>query len=64
MVKRYINNILKKKYIKFNIFLYAALVLIVKKPNGKLRVCVNYKAFNALTIKNRNILFLIRKTFF
>ena len=27
-----------------------------------MRICVNYKDFNALTIKNRNILSLIRET--
>ena len=31
------------------------------KKNGKLRLCVNYKEFNAITIKNRHSLFLITK---
>ena len=37
-------------------------MLIVKKPNKGLRVCVDYRALNALTIKNRNAPPLIRET--
>ena len=54
---------LNKNFIKFNIFEYAAPIFIVKKLKNDLRVCVDYRAFNALTIKNRNIFFLIRKIF-
>ena len=42
---------------------YAASVLIVKKPEAGLRVCVDYRALNALTIKNWNTPSLIRETF-
>jgi hypothetical protein len=31
----------------------------VPKSNGKLRMCVDYRQFNTITIKNRYILFLI-----
>ena len=51
-----------KKYIKLNIFLYAILILIIKKFNNDLRICIDYRVFNKLIIKNRNALFLIRKT--
>lgn len=34
----------------------------MKKLNEEFRICINYKAFNALTIKNRNALFLIKET--
>ena len=40
------------------------MILIVKKLNGGLRVYVNYRALNALTIPNRNIPPLIKKTLF
>ena len=53
---------LSKRYIKPSIFDYAVPVLIVKKPNGGLRVCVNYKALNALTVKNKNAPSLIKNT--
>ena len=32
------------------------------KKNDKLRLCVNYKKLNAITIKNQHSLFLITKT--
>ncbi len=32
------------------------------KKNNKLRLCVNYRDLNAITIKNRYSLFLIIKT--
>ena len=51
-----------KRYIKLNIFLYAILILIIKKFNDDLRICIDYRVFNKLIIKNRNALFLIRET--
>ena len=59
VVKEYINDMLGKGYIRENNSPYAAPVLIVKKPDGGLRVCVDYRALNALTIKNRNAPLLI-----
>ena len=41
-----------KKYIKLNIFLYAILILIIKKFNGDLYIYINYRVFNKLIIKN------------
>lgn len=62
IVKEYIDDILRKEFIRFNILLYVMSILIVKKLNDDLRVCVDYRALNAFTIKNRNILPLIKKT--
>ena len=36
------NEILKKKYIKFNSLLYVAFILIIKKFNERFRICVDY----------------------
>ena len=52
---------LKKEYIKPNILSYIIFILIVKKSDKKLRFYINYRALNALTILNRNILLLIKK---
>ena len=62
VVKGYIDEMLGKQYIRPSTSPYAAPVLIVKKPDGGLRVCVDYRALNALTIKNRNAPPLIRET--
>ena len=51
---------LKKNFIKFNIFLNTTSTLIIEKFDESLRVCVNYKIFNALTIKNCNALSIIK----
>ena len=37
-------------------------ILFVPKPNGSLRLCVNYQGLNNLTITNRYPLLLIRKS--
>ena len=39
---------------------YVVSMLIIKKLNNKLRVCVDYKALNKFIIKNRNAFFLIK----
>ena len=62
IIKQYIDEMLKENFIRFNKFDYAIFVLIIKKFENDLRMCINYKIFNALIIKNRNVSFLIRKT--
>ena len=52
----------EKNFIRFNFFEYVASMLIVKKSEKKFRICVNYKALNAITIKNYNTFSLIKKT--
>ena len=61
MIKEYVNKILSKGYIRSSTFSYATSILIVKKSNEGFRICINYRAFNLLTIKNRNALSLIKK---
>ena len=62
IIKKYIENIINKKYIRPSISFYVIPVLIIKKPNSGLKIYVNYKALNSLIIKNRNVPPLIRKT--
>ncbi len=62
VVKAYVDEMLGKGYIRPSTSPYAAPVLIVKKPDGGLRICIDYRALNALTIKNRNAPPLIRDT--
>ena len=60
IVKKYVEKILEKSYIRLNISLYAAFVLIIKKFDDDLRIYVNYRALNALIIRNRNAFSLIK----
>jgi hypothetical protein len=62
VLREYINI---KKYIYIYIRPLTLLarypVLFVPKLNGKLRMCVNYRQLNAITVKNRYTLSLIYK---
>jgi hypothetical protein len=61
VLREYINKNLKKKYIRFSISPVRYPVLFVPKSNGKLRMCVDYRQFNAIIVKNRYTLSLIHK---
>ena len=52
-LKRQLNQLLKDDKIKSSISLYDASVLFAKKKNGKLRIYIDYRAFNSQTIQNR-----------
>ena len=60
IVKKYIDEMLNKNYIKFNTSKYVVSILIVKKSNDEFKICVDYKTLNAFTIKNRNVFSLIK----
>ena len=62
VVKKYINKELAKGTIERSNSEYALPVLIVRKPQGGLRVYVNYRTLNAITIKDRYPIPLIRET--
>ena len=63
IIKTYIDDMRQKSFIKHNFLSYVASMLIVKKLNENLRICVNYRAFNNITIKNRNVSLLFRNIF-
>lgn len=52
-VKEYIDEMLAKGFIRPSRSPFAAPVLVVKKPSGGLRICIDYRALNAITKKNR-----------
>jgi hypothetical protein len=45
--------LLDKKYIKPSVSPWGAPVLFVKKKNGTLRLCIDYRQLNKVTIKNK-----------
>ena len=58
-MKQYIDDNLRSGFIRPSSSPAGAPVLFVKKPNGGLRLCVDYRGLNAITIKNRYPLPLI-----
>ncbi len=62
ILRQYLDDALVKDQIKHSILLANASILFVSKSNDELRLCVNYRNLNAITIKNRYSLPLITKT--
>ncbi|THC87525.1 hypothetical protein EYZ11_013030 [Aspergillus tanneri] len=62
VVKKYIGKELGKGFIRPSASPTAAPVLIVRKPNGGLRVSINYRALNKITIKSRYPIPLVGET--
>ena len=58
-LRRYIEDALAKEWIKHFVSLVDVSVLFVSKKDGELRLCVDYRGLNAITIKNRHSLPLI-----
>ena len=58
-LKAYIETLLKTRFIRPSKCLAVASILFDKKPNGSLRLCIDYRSLTNLTIKNRYPLPLI-----
>lgn len=61
-VKQYLIDNLNKGFIEASQAPFASPILFVKKPNGSLRFCIDYRKLNALTRKDRYPLPLIDET--
>ena len=61
-VKQYLLDNLNKGFITPSQAPYASPVLFVKKPNGGLQFCIDYRKLNAITRKDRYPLPLIDET--
>jgi transposase InsO family protein len=62
VLRKTLTELLDKGFIRVSSSPAAAPVLFVKKPGGGLRFCVDYRALNAITRKDRYPLPLIRET--
>jgi hypothetical protein len=51
-LKRQLNELLERGYIRQNKSPFGTLVLFVSKKDGKFRMCIDYRALNKITIKN------------
>jgi hypothetical protein len=58
-IHEYIDENLKKGFIRHSKFLATTPILFVKKKDVSLQMCVNYHGFNQFTIKNQYPLSLI-----
>ena len=62
VMKKYIDKMLTKDFIKLNHSSYVVSILIIKKSKKDFKKCIDYKALNVLTIKNKNVSSFIRET--
>ena len=52
-MKMQLQDLLEKKYIRTSVSPWGAPVLFVKKKDGKLRLCIDYRQLNKVTVKNK-----------
>ncbi|WVZ70309.1 hypothetical protein U9M48_018984, partial [Paspalum notatum var. saurae] len=55
-VKKQIDELLKKGFIRKSTSPWASPVLLTEKKDGSLRMCVDYRGLNAVTVKNKYLL--------
>ena len=60
--RNYITNALKKNWIRFFNESIETFVLFMKKSDDNLRLCVDYRKLNEITIKNKYLLSFFLKT--
>jgi hypothetical protein len=52
-LKKQIDELLEKGYIRPSTLPWVALVLFVEKKDGTKRMCIDYRSLNEVTIKNK-----------
>ena len=62
VLKKYLDDNLRKGFIRPSSSPYSSPVIFARKPSGGLRLCVDYRGLNAITVKNRYPLPLIQET--
>jgi hypothetical protein len=51
--KKLLEDLLDKKFVRPSVSPWGAPILLVKKKDGSLRLCIDYRQLNKVTIKNR-----------
>lgn len=62
VLRDYLEEAMRKGWIRRSISPAGAPILFVLKKDGTLRLCVDYRGLNAITVKNRHALPLIQET--
>jgi len=52
-LKKQLKDLLDKKFVRSSVSPWGASVLLVKKKDGSMRLCIDYRQLNKVTIKNR-----------
>lgn len=52
-LKKQLEDLLDKKFIRSSVSPWGAPVLLMKKKDGSMRLCVDYRQLNKVTIKNK-----------
>ena len=52
-LKKQLQELLEKKYIRWSVFPWGAPVLFVKKKYGTIKLCIDYIQLNKVTMKNK-----------
>lgn len=52
-LKKQLEDLLEKKFVRPGVYLWGAPVLLVKKKDGRMRLFVDYRQLNKVTIKNK-----------
>jgi hypothetical protein len=63
VLKEWLEQNLKKGFIRPSSSAAAAPIIFVRKPGGGLRLCVDYRGLNTITVKNRYPIPLIQEIF-
>jgi hypothetical protein len=61
ILKKYLNENLKREYIQYFINSIGISILFILKKDGSLRLYVDYRSFNKIIIKNRYLFLLVGK---
>ena len=61
ILRNYLNENLKKRYIRPSIFPAGYFILFIKKKDGTYRLYIDFRHLNNITVKNRYVFFKIDK---
>ncbi|MCI44908.1 RNA-directed DNA polymerase (Reverse transcriptase), partial [Trifolium medium] len=53
-LKEQLEELLEKRFVRPSVSPWGAPVLLLKKKDGSMRLCIEYRQLNKVTIKNKN----------